>query len=99
MDLVITEAKRSVTFHFKISLVFAVMLQFNCSAPSNSNQRIMKRTTILLAVLALGASVRADLNLPDVSQLAVTKQRIALTDFKVTYHRPLLDRTQVWRVH
>src|SRR5947209_6796399 len=97
MDLVITEAKRSVTFHFKIALVFAVMLQFKCSAPSNSNQRIMKRITILLAVLALGASVlRADLNLPDVSQLAVTKQRIALTVIKVTYHRPLVNGRKIW---
>src|SRR3954470_398091 len=56
----------------------------------------MKRITILLAVLALGASVRADLNLPDVSQLAVTEQRIALTDIKVTYHRPLVNGRKIW---
>src|SRR5256886_7071343 len=56
----------------------------------------MKRISILLAVLALGASVRADLNLPDVSQLAVTKQRIALTDIKVTYHRPLVNGRKIW---
>src|ERR1041385_4236621 len=56
----------------------------------------MKRITILLAVLALGASVRADLNLPDVSQLAVTKQRIALTDIKIVYHRPLVNGRKIW---
>src|SRR3954447_1073818 len=56
----------------------------------------MKRITILLAVLALGVSVRADLNLPDVSQLAVTEQRIALTDIKVTYHRPLVNGRKIW---
>src|SRR3954462_4726679 len=56
----------------------------------------MKRITVLLAVLALGASVRADLNLPDASQLAVTKQRIGLTDIKVTYHRPLVNGRKIW---
>jgi tetratricopeptide (TPR) repeat protein len=59
----------------------------------------MKRTSILIfaiAILALGASVRADLNLPDVSQLAVAKQRIGLTDIKVTYHRPLVNGRKIW---
>jgi len=56
----------------------------------------MKRISILLAVLALGASLRADLNLPDASQLAVTKQRIGLTDIKVTYHRPLVNGRKIW---
>src|SRR5438045_9161106 len=58
----------------------------------------MKRISILLAVtaLALGASVRADLNLPDVSQLAIIKQRIGLTDIKVTYHRPLVNGRKIW---
>lgn len=59
----------------------------------------MKRIRILLpaiAVLALGASVRADLNLPDVSQAAVIKQRIGLTDVKVTYHRPLVNGRKIW---
>src|SRR5437762_9309143 len=59
----------------------------------------MKRISILLpaiAAFALGASVRADLNLPDVSQLAVIKQRIALTDIKVTYHRPLVNGRKIW---
>jgi hypothetical protein len=59
----------------------------------------MKRICILLpaiAALALGASVRADLNLPDVSQAAVIKQRIALTDIKVTYHRPLVNGRKIW---
>src|ERR1044071_3068999 len=56
----------------------------------------MKRIAILLAVVALGASVRADLNLPDVSQLAVTKQRIGLTDIKIVYHRPLVNGRKIW---
>jgi hypothetical protein len=59
----------------------------------------MKRTSILIsaiAVLALGVSVRADLSLPDVSQLAVTKQRVGLTDIKITYHRPLVNGRKIW---
>jgi hypothetical protein len=59
----------------------------------------MKRSSILLsalAVLALGASVRADLELPDVSQLAHVKQRVALTDIKISYHRPLVNGRKIW---
>ncbi|HSV64167.1 MAG TPA: DUF2911 domain-containing protein, partial [Chthoniobacterales bacterium] len=59
----------------------------------------MKRISILLpaiAVFALGASVRADLNLPDVSQAAVIKQRVGLTDVKVIYHRPLVNGRKIW---
>lgn len=58
----------------------------------------MKRiiVTSALAVLALGASVRADLTLPDVSQMAVVKQRVGLTDVKVTYHRPLVNGRKIW---
>jgi hypothetical protein len=59
----------------------------------------MKRSSILLsalAVFALGASVRADLTLPDVSQMADVKQRVGLTDIKVTYHRPLVNGRKIW---
>jgi DUF2911 family protein len=59
----------------------------------------MKRSSILLsalAVLALGASVRADLELPDVSQLADVKQRVGLTDIKIRYHRPLVNGRKIW---
>jgi hypothetical protein len=59
----------------------------------------MKRSSILLsalAVLALGASVRADLELPDVSQLADAKQRVGLTDIKISYHRPLVNGRKIW---
>ena len=58
----------------------------------------MKRTVLLsaIAVLALGVSVRADLELPDVSQLADVKQRVGLTDVKITYHRPLVNGRKIW---
>jgi len=59
----------------------------------------MKRSSILLsalAVLALGASVRAALELPDVSQLAHVKQRVGLTDIKISYHRPLVNGRKIW---
>src|ERR1700682_442433 len=70
-----------------------------CRPQPTSNQSIMKRNSIIIfaiAILALGASGRADLNLPDVSQLAVAKQRIGLTDIKVTYHRPLVNGRKIW---
>jgi hypothetical protein len=59
----------------------------------------MKRSSILLAALAvvgLGVSVRADLELPDVSQMADVKQRVGLTDIKITYHRPLVNGRKIW---
>ena len=58
----------------------------------------MKRISIVFAItaLALGATIRADLNLPDVSQLAVIKQRVGLTDITVTYHRPLVNGRKIW---
>lgn len=58
----------------------------------------MKRISIItsIAVMALAAAARGDLNLPDVSQLAVTKQRIGLTDIKITYHRPLVNGRKIW---
>jgi hypothetical protein len=51
-----------------------------------------------LAILALGRTVSAqnDLNLPDVSQAAKVKQRIALTDITVNYHRPLVNGRKIW---
>ncbi len=53
---------------------------------------------ICLAILGLGGTVSAqnDLNLPDVSQAAEVKQRIALTDITVKYHRPLVNGRKIW---
>ena len=58
----------------------------------------MKRTILITAIatVALGVSARADLNLPDVSQLAVTQQRVGVTDIKITYHRPLVNNRKIW---
>ena len=59
----------------------------------------MKRISILIsaiALLLLGASSRADLSLPEASQLAVTKQRVGLTDIKISYHRPLVNGRKIW---
>ena len=46
--------------------------------------------------LALTATSRADLNLPETSQLAVNKQRVGLTDITITYHRPLVNGRKIW---
>jgi len=51
-----------------------------------------------LAVVSLGqyASAQNDLNLPDASQAAEVKQRIALTDITIKYHRPLVKGRKIW---
>ncbi|HEY4258162.1 MAG TPA: DUF2911 domain-containing protein [Candidatus Udaeobacter sp.] len=62
----------------------------------------MKTTTLTpfvlcVAILGVGRIVSAQgLNLPDVSQAAEAKQRIALTDITVKYHRPLVNGRKIW---
>ncbi len=51
---------------------------------------------LALAGIAGTASAQNDLNLPDVSQAAEVKQRIALTDITVKYHRPLVNGRKIW---
>jgi hypothetical protein len=55
-------------------------------------------TLFILVVLGFGgiASAQSDLTLPDTSQAAEVKQRIALTDIKVKYHRPLVNGRKIW---
>jgi len=57
-----------------------------------------KPFTLCLAILGFAGTVSAqnDLNLPDVSQAAEVKQRIALTDITVKYHRPLVNGRKIW---
>jgi hypothetical protein len=59
---------------------------------------MFKSFAVCLAILGLGRTVSAqnDLNLPDVSQAAEVKQRIALTDITVNYHRPLVNGRKIW---
>jgi hypothetical protein len=58
----------------------------------------LKPFAVCLAILGLGGTVSAqnDLSLPDVSQAAEVKQRIALTDITVKYHRPLVNGRKIW---
>src|SRR5437899_12702564 len=58
----------------------------------------LKPLVLCLAVAGLSqiASAQNDLNLPDVSQAAEVKQRIALTDIMVKYHRPLVNGRKIW---
>src|SRR5713101_7768847 len=53
---------------------------------------------LYVAILGIGGSLAAqnDLNLPDVSQAAEVKQRIALTDITIKYHRPLVHGRKIW---
>jgi hypothetical protein len=58
----------------------------------------LKLFAVYLATGGVAASVFAqnDLNLPDVSQAAEVKQRIALTDIAIKYHRPLVNGRKIW---
>src|SRR5213080_3008214 len=60
--------------------------------------KTLRPTTLCLAVLGFAQIVFAqnDLNLPDVSQAAEVKQRIALMDVTVKYHRPLVNGRKIW---
>src|SRR5438105_8733273 len=57
-----------------------------------------KLFALCLVIFVLGGTVSAqnDLSLPDVSQAAEVKQRIALTDITVKYHRPLVNGRRIW---
>ncbi|HTG52314.1 MAG TPA: DUF2911 domain-containing protein [Candidatus Tectomicrobia bacterium] len=58
----------------------------------------LKPLILCFAVAGLGqiAFAQSDLKLPDVSQAAEVKQRIALTDVTVNYHRPLVKGRKIW---
>jgi predicted negative regulator of RcsB-dependent stress response len=57
-----------------------------------------KSFAFFLVILGLCGTVfaQSDLKLPDVSQAAEVKQRIALTDIAVSYHRPLVNARKIW---
>src|SRR5262245_19370517 len=57
-----------------------------------------KPFAFFLVILGLCGTVfaQSDLKLPDVSQAAEVKQRIALTDIAVNYHRPLVNGRKIW---
>jgi hypothetical protein len=54
---------------------------------------ILTLATVLFGFAGIAYS---DLDLPDVSQLAVTKQRVGLTDITINYHRPLVNARKIW---
>jgi tetratricopeptide (TPR) repeat protein len=58
----------------------------------------LKPFALCFAIVGLGqiASAQSDLTLPDASQAAKVKQRIALTDIAIKYHRPLVNGRKIW---
>src|SRR2546430_7297160 len=58
----------------------------------------LKPFALCFAIFGLGqiAFAQSDLKLPDVSQAAEVKQRIALTDIAINYHRPLVNGRKIW---
>lgn len=75
----------------------------NCDNSSSPFVLLMKLTHLklvncffVLVAFACAARAQNDLNLPDVSQAAEIKQRIALTDVTINYHRPVVKGRQIW---
>ena len=64
----------------------------------NMNTITLKPLVLCLTVAGLAqiASAQNDLNLPDVSQAAEVKQRVALTHVTIKYHRPLVNGRKIW---
>ena len=62
------------------------------------NTITLKPFALCLAILGLGqiGFAQSELKTPDVSQAAEVKQRIALTDITVNYHRPLVNGRKIW---
>jgi hypothetical protein len=62
------------------------------------NTITLKPFALCFVIVGLGqiASAQSDLKLPDASQAAEVKQRIALTDITVNYHRPLVKARKIW---
>lgn len=62
--------------------------------------KTLTRKPFALCLVILGlcgtVSAQSDLKLPDVSQAAEVKQRIALTDITLKYHRPLVNGRKIW---
>src|SRR5207244_5818509 len=60
--------------------------------------KTLRPTTLCIAIFGLtgAAFAQNDLNLPDVSQAAEVKQRIALTDITINYHRHLVNGRKIW---
>jgi len=64
----------------------------------NMNTITLKPFALCFAIVGLGqiAFAQSDLKTPDASQAAENKQRIALTDITVNYHRPLVNGRKIW---
>src|SRR5437763_2550924 len=58
----------------------------------------LKPFALCFVIVGLGqiAFAQSDLKLPDVSQAAEVKRRIALTDITINYHRPLVSGRKSW---
>src|SRR6202166_3255277 len=88
--------------------VLAVGKRWRSLRPSTTNLSLyahtMKLNSLLFSAIAgalvFGAASRSnsqtDLDLPLASQAAQVKQRIAVTDITITYHRPLVNGRKIW---
>jgi hypothetical protein len=62
------------------------------------NTITLKPFALCFAIVGLGqiAFAQSDLKMPDASQAGEVKQRVALTDITVNYHRPLVKGRKIW---
>jgi Protein of unknown function (DUF2911) len=81
-----------------VNYLVAEYRKFGKGNRHNMKTITLKPFALCFAILGLGqiASAQSDLKLPDVSQAAEAKQRIALTDIAVKYHRPLVNGRKIW---
>lgn len=49
-----------------------------------------------IAAFVVTGNAQTDLGLPEVSQLAIVKQRVGVADITITYHRPLVGGRKIW---
>ena len=62
-------------------------------------RKIKINLTVLLVLLVVGTELPArqtTVTLPDVSQRAMVKQRVGLTDITITYYSPGVKEREIW---
>lgn len=68
--------------------------------PSRSHHRIARSVAVSLAIAWLAgvaaAFAQPPITLPQPSQAASAGQRVGLTDITITYHRPAVNKREVW---
>jgi hypothetical protein len=70
--------------------------QFHAEVSSMLKQRFVMLCAGLSLATVLCNAQSALLNLPRPSQHAAITQRVGITDITINYHRPLVNKREVW---